>query len=326
MLSPSISLDPQGQAILDRIQASGAPPLYELSPKDARVAYLERTIKARPDFGSSVTTLDFGIPAEEHLIQVRKYSKPWESRGLQPALIYFHGGGFVTGGIDTHDTLCRQLAEFSGVAIFSVDYRLAPEHAFPAAVDDSVAAATWIIENASVHLVDAKRIAIGGDSAGANLATVASLIIKQMRDAGAKLEMPLFQLLIYPVIDLRMKSPSMKTYATGYLLSYETMAYFRRLYTPKQQMHQDWRASPLLAPELSGLPATLIVSAGYDPLRDEGRMYADALSAAGVPTQYLCFERQMHGFIVMGGILDEANTAVRLCAQMLKHKLESVAI
>lgn len=319
MPSDLFFLDPQAQAILDRIKASGAPPIHEFSPVDARTAYLERTIKARPDAGQTLYMTDIEIPAETHTIPVRKYAP--DTATSQPALIYYHGGGFVTGSLETHDVLCRQLAIHSGVTVLSVDYRLAPEHVFPAAADDCTLAACWIFENADALAIDPKRIAIGGDSAGANLATVACLDMKHNRLADVRRGFPVFQLLIYPVTDLRMQSPSMDTYAAGYLLSRESMAYFRSHYTPDPAMYVDWRASPLLAPDLTGMPPTFVLTAGYDPLRDEGRMYADVLSAAGVPTQYLCFERQMHGFMPMGGLLDEANLAVQLCAHQLKRHL-----
>lgn len=307
---------------MDRIKASNAPPLEKLAPTDARVAYLEKTNKARPKPSESVHRADFELPTPAGPILIRQYSYsaslPPDPR---PALIYFHGGGFVVGNIDTHDVLCQQLAAWSGVTVFSVEYRLAPEHPFPAGLEDCFSATDWIFKNAGSLSIDPQRIAIGGDSAGANLATVVCLRLKEQRtNKGFKVE-PTFQLLIYPVTDLRMQSPSMSQYANGYVLTRDTMAYFRDLYTPDSKDHLDWRASPLLSTDLIGLPPTLVLTAGYDPLRDEGRMYADALSSAGVSTQYVCFERQMHGFILMGGLIDEANMAVQLCARALTLQL-----
>jgi acetyl esterase len=195
---------------------------------------------------------------------------------------------------------------------------MGPEHRFPAAVDDCVAATRWVREQAAALQLDAARLAVGGDSAGGNLAAVVCLAL---REAGQPL--PAFQLLIYPATDMRMVAPSHQTNGQGYLLTRDTMAYFRAHYIPDPARWSDWRASPLLAPDLRGLPPALVLTAGYDPLRDEGREYADALSKAGTPAQYVCFERQIHGFITMGRVIDEATTALDLCAAALGRALQA---
>lgn len=198
----------------------------------------------------------------------------------------------------------------------SVDYRLAPESPFPAATEDAVAAYRWVRDSAAALGLDSSRLGVGGDSAGGNLAAVTSLVL---RDANEPL--PRWQLLIYPATDMRAAAPSHAANGQGYLLTADTVAYFRQQYIPHERQWTDWRASPLLHPNHSRLPPALVLTAGFDPLRDEGRQYADALSSAGTPCQYVCFERQIHGFILMGKVLDEANTAVTLCALALKQAL-----
>jgi acetyl esterase len=229
-------------------------------------------------------------------------------------LVYFHGGGWTIGDLDTHDTLCRTLANQAAGAVVAVDYRMGPEHRFPAAVDDALAATVWVGAHAADLGLDAQRLALGGDSAGGNLAAVVALALRDVGHA----PQPRLQLLIYPATDMRAVAPSHTSNGEGYLLTHETMVWFRNHYLAPAQW-TDWRASPLLAENLAGLPPALVITAGHDPLRDEGRQYADALSAAGTPTQYICFERQIHGFILMGKVLDEANTAVGLCAQALRR-------
>jgi acetyl esterase len=235
---------------------------------------------------------------------------------LLPVLVYFHGGGWTIGDLDTHDVLCRDLANGSGCAVVSVDYRMAPEHPFPAAVDDCLAATRWVRANAVSLRVDARRLAVGGDSAGGNLAAVVCLALRDGGDA-----LPAFQLLIYPATDMRAVAPSHTTNAQGYVLTADSIAYYRGHYIADPAQWTDWRASPLLAGDHGRLPPALVVTAGFDPLRDEGRQYADALSGAGTKAEYVCFERQIHGFITMGRVIDEANTAVALCAAALRRAL-----
>jgi acetyl esterase len=233
-----------------------------------------------------------------------------------PVLVYFHGGGWVIGDLDTHDVLCRQLANQSGCAVIAVDYRLAPEHRFPAAVDDAIAATRWIRANAAALHIDADRLAVGGDSAGGNLAAVVALAA---RDAG---DLPIaFQLLIYPATDQRRGWPSHTANGQGYLLTSDSIAYYHDHYLRDAQHDLDWRASPLLHSDHARLPPALVLTAGYDPLRDEGLQYAHKLSAAGSRATLVNFERQVHGFVLMGRALDEANTAVQLCASQLRLAL-----
>jgi acetyl esterase len=231
-------------------------------------------------------------------------------------LVYFHGGGWVIGDLDTHDTLCRELANGAGCAVVAVDYRMGPEHRFPAAVDDCIAATRWVREQATELGVDATRMAVGGDSAGGNLATVVAIAL---RDAG---DLPLrLQLLIYPATDQRRGWPSHTANGQGYLLTADTMDYFHDHYIVDKTMDLDWRASPLLHPDLSKLPPALVLTAGYDPLRDEALQYSHRLTLAGNRCTHINFERQIHGFITMGRVIDEANAAVQICAAALRRAL-----
>jgi acetyl esterase len=306
-------IDPAARALLDLMVERGVPPTHTLSPDEARRLYLERrgfTQPAPPDV-ASVSDVDGPVP-------MRLYRPIGsDAEAVLPALVYYHGGGWTIGDLDTHDTLCRELANGAGISVVAVDYRLAPEHRFPAAVDDCIAATRWIARNAGTLQVDAKRLAVGGDSAGGNLAAVVAIAA---RDSG---DLPIaYQLLIYPATDQRAGHASHRTNGKGYLLTAESIVYYRGHYLPEEAHWLDWRASPLLHEDLSRLPPALVLTAGFDPLRDEGAEYADRLSAAGNRVTYVCFERQVHGFILMGKVLDEANAAVALCAAALKRELQ----
>ena len=307
-------LDPQAKALIDLVAEKGIPPMHASPPAEARQFYRERRFFSQPEPPEVADSKDIKVPGPLGTIPVRVI-RPLGSQAAQtlPALVYYHGGGHVIGDLDTHDTLCRSLANLAGCAVLSIDYRMAPEHVMPAASDDCVAATKWIHAHAATLNIDPKRIAVGGDSAGGHLAAVVALTLKQ--DNAFK---PILQLLLYPVTDASQERESMRTNGEGYLLTRETMAYFFGHYMPELWMRKDWRGSPMLAKDHSGLPPAMVITAGYDPLHDEGRDYADKLSAAGVPTQYICFARQIHGFIPMGRIIDEANTAVKLCAQTLR--------
>jgi acetyl esterase len=232
-----------------------------------------------------------------------------------PALVFFHGGGWTIGDLDTHDVLCRQLAAGARCAVFSVDYRLGPESPFPAAVEDSVSSTDYVLQNAEKLQIDPARIAVGGDSAGGNLAAVVSIALK---------EKVAFQLLIYPATDQRGVHPSHERNGRGYLLTTDSMNYFRGSYLPRQADWTDWRASPLLAPSLKGVAPAFVLTAGFDPLQDEGREYAERLKREGVQAEYRDYPDMIHGFIVMGGVLDTANAAVADCCAALRRAFEKV--
>lgn len=276
-------LDPQAKALIDLIAEKGIPPTHTLSPQDARDYYVQRRFFSQPDAPEVAEVKDIQIPGPAGEITLRSY-RPLGSDAAEtlPALLYYHGGGHVIGDLDTHDTLCRTLANLAHCAVFSVHYRLAPEHIFPAASDDCVAATLWVHANATALKIDPSRIAVGGDSAGGHLAAVVALTLKKNQQFK-----PVLQLLIYPVANASAVSESMRTNAQGYLLTRDSMDYFYGHYMPESWMREDWRGSPILAADHTDLPPALVITAGYDPLRDEGRDYADKLSAAGVPTQYI---------------------------------------
>ncbi|MBP5989034.1 MAG: alpha/beta hydrolase [Piscinibacter sp.] len=310
-------LHPQARALLALIAERGVPPTHTLSPQEARAVYRDRRGFTQPAPPPVASVQSLQAEGPQGPIPLRLY-RPLGTMADQvlPALVYYHGGGWVIGDLDTHDTLCRELANGSGCAVVSVDYRLAPEHRFPAAVDDAIAAARWVRREAAALKLDAERIAVGGDSAGGNLAAVVAIAA---RDAG---EPPFaWQLLIYPATDQHRTAPSHERNGQGYLLTRDTMDYFTGHYIPDARLYADWRASPLLHPDLSRLPPALVLTAGYDPLRDEGLAYAQKLSEAGTRATHLSFERQIHGFILMGKVLAEANDAVRLCAAALRDAL-----
>jgi len=302
-------LDPQARALLALMAERQVPPTHTLTPDEARQLYRERRGFTQPDAPPVAEVRELKA---DGTIALRLY-RP--GAGKLPLLVYFHGGGWTIGDLETHDVVCRQLANGSGCAVLSVDYRLGPEHRFPAAVDDCVSATRFARREAEALGIDPGRIAVGGDSAGGNLAAVVAIAL---RDAGAPLA---FQLLVYPATDMRAMAPSHTANAQGYLLTADSVAYYRGHYIPDANAWSDWRASPLLAADLTRLPPALVLTAGYDPLRDEGRQYADALSAAGNRVQYVCFERQIHGFLTMGRVIDEANTAIALCSWALRSTL-----
>jgi acetyl esterase len=307
--------DPQVKALLDKAASANVPGPESLSAEQARELYKRSRLPTQPIKPEVDVCRDIELQVPGHNIPVREYRPLGMAQShVLPALIYFHGGGWVVGDLDTHDTLCRELSNFAGCAVFSVNYRKAPEHRFPAALDDAIAATHYLFSHAAAMGIDVQRMTIGGDSAGANLATV---VAQQYRTN--PVHRLILQLLVYPVTDLRLQTTSFSEYASGYGLTAAAMRYFRDTYLHDDKHILDPRASPLLAPDLTGMPKTLVLTAGFDPLRDEGRAYADAMSAAGNAVQYVCFERQIHGFLGMGGMVDEANTAVRLCADFLRQ-------
>jgi acetyl esterase len=309
-------LDPQARALIDLMVERQLPPTHTLSVADARRVYRDRRSFTQPDPPPVGEVRDLQAEGPQGAIPLRLYKPAGAGAGALPVLVYFHGGGWVIGDLDTHDVVCRTLCAGSGCAVVAVDYRLGPEHRFPAAVDDAHAAVRWLRAQGAALGLDAARLALGGDSAGGNLAAVTAIAMRQAGEAPARL-----QLLIYPTTDMRAVAPSHTTNGQGYVLTRDTIAYFRGHYIADAAQWADWRASPLLAEDLSHLPPALVLTAGFDPLRDEGRQYADALSAAGVATQYVCFERQIHGFITMGRVIDEANTALDLCGAALRRAL-----
>jgi len=321
-------LDPQTQALLDAVAASGALATHQLSPAQARSAYLSRrdTLQPPPLPVGKVRDIEIDGPGGALKLRIYRPGADTDTNtdtnintntdSLLPALMYFHGGGFVVGNLDTHDTLCRALCNQACCVVVSVDYRLAPEHAYPAAALDCIAATRWTHANGAKLNIDTTRLAVGGDSAGGQLAAVVSQSCKGELDLA-------FQLLIYPITDARMQSESIERNGQGYLLGKRDLAYYYDHYLAGRDVCLEPMASPLLAPDLSDLPVTLVLTAGFDPLHDEGLAYANALSQAGTKTQYVSFARQVHGFILMGRVIDEAQLAIDTCASALRRALHT---
>lgn len=311
-------LHPQAQALLRLIADKGIPLTHTLEVAQAREFYQVRRAVTQPAPPEVAQVRDLQAPGPHGLIPLRSYRPRGSTEGqVLPVLVYYHGGGWVIGDLETHDTLCRELSNGSGCAVVAVDYRMAPENRFPAAVDDCVAATRWVHANAASLKVDGSRLAVGGDSAGGNLAAVVAL--SERETGGVPIR---FQLLVYPATDQRTDvHPSRAINGKGYLLEKDTMDWFHDHYIPDRRQDLDWRASPLLHRDHSGLPPAFVLTAGYDPLRDEGRAYAQKLSEAGGRATLVCFERQIHGFITMGKVIDEANAAVQLCAAQLRLAL-----
>jgi acetyl esterase len=311
-------LDAIVQGLLDQMAANPLPKLWEVPPAQGREMYrmMSQTLEPQDVSIGKIENATFPGPSGDQ-IRVRLYCPVASGGGALPALVYFHGGGWVIGDLDTHDALCRTLANEAGARVIAVDYRLAPEHKFPAAADDAFAAVKWIEANASSLGIDANRIAVAGDSAGGNLSAVVCQMAKQK--GGPHI---VFQLLIYPVTQMRANTGSMSAFAEGYFLERQTMNWFFDQYAPPGQDPNDWRISPLAATDLSGLPRAYIVTAGFDPLRDEGKAYADKLNHAGVAAVYVDYPGMVHGFFNMQGVVPKAREAIADAAKALRKAFE----
>lgn len=295
-------MHPQAQLILDVMRESGIVIDGSVEAPVIR-ARMDEFARAGQAVAEPVHQVDDRtIPGPAGEIPVRVY-RPSDDRPL-PVVVWFHGGGWTIGNLDTHDNTCRSLANGVGCVVVSVDYRLAPEHKFPAAVDDALAATEWVAEHATEVGGDPARVAVAGDSAGGNLAAVVSLLA---RDAGTP-DLA-YQLLVYPVTDHEFESASMRGNATGYFLEQESMRWFYNQYLNDENDGADWRFSPLRAAELSGLPPAFVLTAEFDPLRDQGELYARELEAAGVPVELRRYDGVFHGFFGMREFIEPAQQA-----------------
>ena len=303
-------LAPHVQAFLDMLAEAGAPPLHTLPVETVRQIVIEHSAsRGGPEPVHSVS--DRAVPGPGGDLPVRVY-RPREGEAL-PVLVYFHGGGWVAGNLDTHDGTCRALANRVPCVVVAVDYRLAPEHKFPAAVEDAHAALRWVAGHAGAIGGDPRRVAVGGDSAGGNLATV---VARRWRDSGGT---PLvFQLLVYPATDSRMHSASFVEHGDGCFLTREGMRWFWAHYLNSDADGQSPEASPIRAGDLSGLPPALVITAEFDPLRDEGEAYAERLRQAGVPAVTSRYDGMIHTFFGMAALWEEAERAVDEAAGALR--------
>jgi acetyl esterase len=309
-----LPVHPQIKLALEALAKANLPPIQTLTAPKAREV-MNAMSKARGGEPAPVAkTEDRRIPGPHGDVPVRIH---WpRARGPHPAFLYFHGGGFVIGDIDTHDTIARNMCGGADVVVVSVDYRLAPEHKFPAAAEDGWTAYQWVRSAPSALDIDTSRIAVGGDSAGANIAAVVALMA---RDAGH--DNIRLQLLVYPLTDFAMTSASYRTYANGFgVLTADAMKWFANHYLTRPADAGDWRASPIKA-DLKGLPQTLVIAAECDVLRDEGAAYADALRAAGVNVERKQYAGMIHGFFGMTPVIDDAVAAQKYAVETLKRAL-----
>ncbi|MEI6201752.1 MAG: alpha/beta hydrolase [Enhydrobacter sp.] len=308
-------LDSEARLLLDLMNKAvedGRPKLTSLPHAVGRKAVdkMSEDSEANPPDVASVDDGAFAGPGGE--IRFRRYRPLGSAPGALPTLVYYHGGGFVIGNIETHDSTCRRLANKSRCQVISIDYRLAPEHPFPAPIDDGIAAFRHIRDNAASFDADPKRIAVGGDSAGG---AIAAVVCQSCRSAGEK--MPAFQMLIYPATDSSRHSASRQEFAKGYFLEKDLIDWFWNAYAPAGTDLKDLRLSPLLAADFTGLPPAFVLTAGFDPLRDEGRAYANRLIDAGVKTTYVNYPGTIHGFFSLTRFLQQGIKANNEAAGVL---------
>jgi acetyl esterase len=307
-------IDPDAQRVLDLVREAGRPPYESLPVEEARRLYLAGRTVLQPEPPEVAETRDLTCPGPAGgEIRLRAY------RGVgapetAPCLVFYHGGGWVIGDLDSHDVPCRAIANGAACRVISVDYRLAPEHKFPAAFEDAAAALRFVAREAPRLGVDPVRIAVGGDSAGGNLAAAVSLLARD----DAATPAPVFQLLIYPAVDLAMTAASYQRITEGVPLTANTARWFRDHYLATMDDATDWRASPLRAPSLKGLPPALVLTVGLDPLCDEGIAYARRLDEDGVRVAHLHFADQIHGALTMGRFIRASDLIVDVAAAALR--------
>ncbi len=310
-------LDPDAQLVLEMIRLAGRPPFETLTPDEARQAYINSRNVLQPPLEDVAAVRDVTAPGPASDIPLRVY-RPLDTTQTDklPALVYYHGGGWLLGDLDSHDGVCRRFANAARCCVVSVDYRMAPEHKFPAGVDDCIAATRWAVAQADTLGIDPARVAVGGDSAGGNLAAVMALLARD-----GVLPPLTFQLLIYPATDMMMTSVSSQTIADGVPLTSKTMRWFIDHYMRDRADERDWRASPLRAADLSGVAQALVLTCACDPLCDEGIAYAHRLEREGVRVMHLHYSDQIHGFMSMGRIIRAADVAIDMMAAALKKAL-----
>jgi acetyl esterase len=309
-------LDPDAETLLAMIRAAGRPPFETLTPEEARQAFTAGRKVTAPEPQEVAEVRDFACPGPRGEIKLRAYRpRGTAADEVLPALIYFHGGGWLLGDLESHDTACRHYANGARCRVVSVDYRMAPEHKFPAAVDDSAAATKWIIANAATLGINHTRVAVGGDSAGGNLSAVLAIMARD-----GDLPPLAYQLLVYPATDMAMVTRSSQTATVG-ILTTPTMKWFIDHYLRGPKDVADWRASPLRAADLSGVAPAFVLTCSYDPLCDEGIAYARRLEREGVRVTHLHYSDQTHGFVGQGKIIRAAGTALDMMAAALKKVL-----
>ncbi len=314
-------LDRDNLAVLELIRMAGRPPFEQLTPDEAREAYMRSRALLQPDPEDVAETRDASAPGPAGAIPLRMYRPLGIARGeVLPGLVYYHGGGWLLGGLDSHDGVCRSIANRARCMVVSVDYRLAPEHKFPAAVEDCAAATKFVAEHAGDFGVDPRYLAVGGDSAGGNLAAVMALMARDLM-----LPQLMFQLLIYPATDMTMSTVSAQTVGGGVPLTSATMKWFIDHYMRTDTDRIDWRASPVRAASLAGTAPALVITASVDPLHDEGADYALRLEREGVRVAHINFADQLHGFLSMGKIIRASGTALGMIGEALRREFSLAA-
>lgn len=315
LLDAAMSLDPKARALLDMVYRIGAPRFHELSVAQARHSMEKLLFAFRPEAPAVASVTEVPIPRPDGSVLMARLYRPISAtpESRPPLLLYFHGGGWCVGDVPSFDVLCRELANLSTWAVLSVDYRLAPEHPFPAAVEDAWLAASWSKEHAGLLEIDAGALALGGDSAGGTLAIVTAL---QARDRAFPTLRRL--LLIYPCTELVSRRPSRERYGEGYFLDRATLAWFFARYLPNGET-EDWRASPMRAASLVGLPPIFLVTAGCDPLTDDCLAFAERVRAEGGEVDHHPVPGMVHGFFALGKLFPQANAAVRAAAEALRQ-------
>jgi acetyl esterase len=310
-------LDPLVKAFLDRATQIPRPKAWDVPPAIARQSFAGMMQITGPKDVAVGKAENLTIPGPAGAIRARSYA-PVAAAGPLPTLIYFHGGGFVVGSLESHDGLCRLFTAEGGFRVIAVDYRLAPEHPWPAAVDDAWAATQWIEENAASLGVDAGRIAVGGDSAGGMLAAI---VTQAARDKGG-LKIA-YQMLLFPNTQVGGETSSMHEFAVGYFLERRAIEYFNSLYLPPGTDRTSPKVSPLQAKSFSHLPPAYVMLGGFDPLHDEGLAYAEKLRAAGVKVVVADYPDMVHGFIYLQTVLPQARDAVAEAAKAVKKALDA---
>ena len=312
-----MALTDQAQALLDMVYRVGAPRFHELTVAQARHSFEKLQFVFGGDPEAVASTLEVPMARPDGSVLLGRLYRPREAGPAEalPLLIYFHGGGWCVGSVQSHDTLCRQLANRAGCAVLSVDYRLAPEHPFPAAVDDALFAVEWARANADQLTVDRDRLGLGGDSAGGTLSLVTALMLRDRGTAALR-----FLCLIYPCTEIESSRPSREAFASGYFLDRESLAWFFERYLPGGEA-DDWRASPMKAKSLAGVPPMLVVTAECDPLSDDCLAFVDRARSEGVTVEHLGVQGMVHGFVTLGKWFPEAHEVVDLISMQIRQRL-----
>jgi acetyl esterase len=309
-----MSIDPDTKAVLDMIRLAGRPPFEALTPAEARQAYSASRKVLAPPPEDVAESRDMTVTGPLGPIGIRLYRPAGTATtDVLPALVWYHGGGWLLGDLESHDAVCRRFANATRCRVVAVDYRMAPEHPFPAAVDDCAAVTKYVFDNAPALGVDPGKVAVGGDSAGGNLAAVMALMSRD-----GTLPPVAFQLLIYPATDMMMTTVSSNTIGPGVPLTSATMKWFIDQYAKGET---DWRASPIRVASVAGTAPALVLTCAHDPLRDEGVDYAKRLEREGVRVVHLHYSDQIHGFLSMGRLIRAADQAIDIMARVLKQTL-----